>query len=295
MKLPIDADATEDWTPFRFGKAFHKIHEDSMHELGYFEDKADEYVDKAMKEFNLDGHEHECHLYSAVLSSLMLWKKTRLIVKACEQEIGDDNTVGYVDFVAVDPNTDHWYIGDLKTTSMMTNISSRLIRDPQLSLYWFFRKQLAEKLGLDVTKFRGCLYRETIKPKLARASGTEKPSSYAKRAIAESQIYIIPADKMSEDPVSVHAMIHGRMMDLHKGKPPIRNYKNCLAYNRKCEFWSRCYGMLGCEADALMRDNTMFLVRKTGKGHEIPYTINAFSLSTDIVEPAKELTFDDLF
>lgn len=296
MKLPVDADAQDDWTPFRFGKAFHSIHEWAMHELGYFEDKADEYIAKAMKEHNLEGNDHECHLYSAVLSSLTLWKETHLRVIACEEEIGDENTVGVVDFIAVDPSNDNWYIGDLKTTSMLTNISSRLLRDPQLSLYAYFRKQLADRLNLDVNKFKGCLYRETIKPKIARASGHEKPATYAKRAIAESQIYIIPAEVISEDPVSVHAMIHRRAREIHSGVPPIRNYKNCLSYNRKCEYWSRCYGMLGIEAEQFMRDKTMYLVRTTGKGKtkETTFTISAFSLATD-VEPVKELTFDDLF
>jgi hypothetical protein len=230
-----------------------------------------------------------------------LWAQTRLRVVKCEIEIGDDHTIGYVDFVAIDPSNMNWYIGDLKTTSMKTNISSRLLRDPQLSLYRYHLKQIADICGLDVTKFLGCLYRETvklsIKVKTTKNKKTgeevmEKPVDYAKRVSADSQIYVIPTEHMSDDPVAVHAMLHRRAIELHSGATPIRNYKNCMSYNRKCEYWSRCYGRIATECEDLMNGNSLFLMRDDSKTNEKGYLLSARSLAVDPETYSVDSLFD---
>jgi len=294
LHLPVDPDASTDTIPLRFGSAFHSIHEWCEHELGYFEDKEDEYISKALAEQQLSYEEHACILHSCVKASLILWKQTGLRIKACEVKIEDEDYVGYVDFVAICPTTESWWIGDLKTTGRTDNISARLYRDPQLSLYCFRKELIAAILGLDVKKFQGALYRETIKPKIVVKKG-EKPAAFSRRAIAESQIYIIKAEDISDAQVHVHKMLHARAMEIAAGRMPLRNYKNCLAYNKRCEYWSRCYGKLGSEcASEMLEQNTMFLIRggdtKTGT-----FKMRSFSLAA-AEEPAKtETPTDDIW
>ena len=282
LKLEIDPDASSDTLPFRFGKAYHSIHEWCEHELGYYQDKQAEYLARALEEQSLVPEEHACYLHSCVTSSLTLWQKTGLRVIKSEIQIQDEKFIGYVDFVAICPTTRNWWIGDLKTTSMTNNISARLIRDPQLSLYAARRDQIATMLGLDVNLFQGALYRETIKPKLV-LKANEKPDSFAKRAMADSQIYVIPFAKMSTDQLKVHEVLHARAEALQAGGMPIRNYKNCMAYNRRCEYWSRCYGALGSDlAQSMLEHNTMYLARTDSKSGN--FNLKAFSLAEDVAQ-----------
>lgn len=298
MKLPIDPDANDDTLPFRFGKGVHGILEKCEYEMGYFLDKAQEYLDAAIEEHQLDQHFVQCQLASCVMSALTLWQQTGLRVIKCELEIGDEHTIGYVDLIAICPNTRKWYIGDKKTTSMLTNISARLPRDPQLSLYVKFIKQIADACGLNVEDFVGCLYFETIKPKLAMLkTGKESPMAYAKRCPAETQIYFIPYSRMSEDPVAVHSYIYNRILELKAGKIPLRNYKNCLAYSRRCEYWSRCYGEFGSRLAEEMAANTLALVRD-GKDLKVVGDVKlTFDYEEVTAQPVQQqfVNLDDLF
>lgn len=306
MRLEADPDANVDTLAFRFGKAFHWIHEVTEHELGYFEDKADELIEKACKDYSLP-FDSSCYLFSAVLASMTLWKQTGLRVVRSEIKIEDDKFIGYVDFVAVCPTSGRWWIGDLKTTGMTENISARLNRDPQLSLYAARKQQIAGMLGLDVSLFAGALYRETVKPKSVievkkkkppKPKKGEKPApppeavpetprSYAKRCIAETQMYVIKAEDIVDHQLSVHAVLHDRALKLQAGAMPIRNYKNCLAYKKKCDYWSRCYGKLGSDTHDYMLESTMYLTRKdTTSG---AYELHAYSMQS---EPLRYIPVD---
>lgn len=261
-KTPVDTDVTPDTFAFRFGKAFHLIHEYCQHELGYFEDRMMEYLHEAMKAENLDDDKDTaCHLASAVVSSLTLWAKTGLRVIKCELKIESPYLLGYVDFIAVDPTTRRWWIGDLKTTSMGKNdLGKRLIRDPQLSLYSEFVAFIAQELDLNPDDFLGCLYRETVKSKIV-VRANEKPAAFVKRSIAESRIFVIPRQLMDRSAVAVHSMLHKRAMELEAGATPLRNLHSCLDYNRSCDYFSHCYGRNASYLTEHMRDLTMSLSR----------------------------------
>ena len=293
LKLEIDPDATNDTVPFRFGKAFHSIHEWCEHELAYYQDRQDEYLRKALAEQGLEYAEHACHIHSAVVSSLTLWQKTGLRVVKSEIQIQDEKFIGYVDFVAVCPTSGAWWIGDLKTTGLTENISVRLLRDPQLSLYVACREQIAKMLGLDVNLFQGALYRETIKPKVVLKENDkriknarmkpETPAEFVRRAMAESQIYVIPFRDMATDQLKVHEVLHTRAEALKAGAMPIRNYKSCLNYKRRCEYWSRCYGRTGSDtAQYMLERNTMYLTRVDTKSGG--FNVRAFALTQDLTQ-----------
>ena len=302
MKLPIDPDANTDTASLRFGKAHHSILEKCEYEMGYFLDKADEYLEAACKEFKIDQHFTQCLLASCVYSSLKLWETTKLRVVKCEIQIGDEHTNGFVDFVAVCPNTRKWYIGDNKTASpFYTANPTRLPRDPQLSLYAKFRKQIADICGLNVEDFVGCLYMEVIKHRLSvEKEGKEKLMTYAKRCVAECNLYFVPKEMISEDPVAVHSYIYNRILELKAGRVPIRNYKHCTDFGRKCEYWSRCYGEFGSRVEEIMGQNTFSLYRE-GKGKAQTVQINSRSLAFDYEEvtaqPVQQqfVNLDDLF
>jgi hypothetical protein len=307
LKVEVDPDANVDTLAFRFGKAFHWLHEVTEHEIGYFEDKADELVAKACVDFQLN-EDSACYLMSTVTASLTLWRKTGLRVIKCEIEIKDEKFVGYVDFVAVCPNSGKWWIGDLKTTSMTSNISARLTRDPQLSLYSARRQQIADMLNIDVNLFQGALYRETVKPKIVIAmikapkkklkkgevsvettevhDRKETPREFTSRCMADTQMYIIPVADIVDHQLMVHDILHDRAMALQAGGTPIRNYKNCMAYNKKCDYFSRCYGRLGSDIDNYMLENTMYLVRENSKSGA--FNIKSFSLVSDYVQPTQQ-------
>jgi hypothetical protein len=291
MKLEADPDANVDTLAFRFGKAFHWIHEVTEHELGYFEDKADELIAKACEDHALE-RESACYLYSTVMASLTLWKQTGLRVVRSEIKIEDEKFIGYVDFVAVCPTSGRWWIGDLKTTSMTANISARLNRDPQLSLYSARREQIANMCGLDVNMFCGALYRETVKPKIV-VQAKDTPRTFAKRCMSETQMYLVKAEDIVEHQLSVHAILHERATKLQAGAMPIRNYKNCTAWNKKCDYWSRCYGRLGSDMQDYMLENTMYITRKDSKSGE--FEIRSFSMQSEPIQPQQQQTsFPDL-
>lgn len=283
-KTPIDCDSSEDTFAFTFGKAFHSCHEWSMHELGYFEDKCDEYMAEAFKKEGHTPTEDDLrYLCCAVYSSLRQWQASKLRVVKCEIKIENEYLVGYIDFVAADPDSGDWWIGDLKTTST-ASISTvwRLSRDPQLTLYKSFVPYVAEVCQLNPAQFKGCLYRETEKTKI-KTRKAEKPMEFAKRSIANSRTIIVPVEMMSDEAVTVHSLLYTRALALEQGATPVRNYKNCLSWNRTCEFWSQCYGgRTATETQSMTENLVMYSHRTTGKesGPELrEFSLQGFQLA----------------
>lgn len=281
LKLPPDVDAKVDTLATDFGSAMHTTLEWSQHELGYFEDKHEEYLTKAMAKHNLpDDRDLKYCLAACVYSSLLLWQKTGLRVIKCELKIETDEIVGYIDLIAIDPNNGDWWIGDIKTASKTTMFQAephRLRRDPQLSLYASHKQLVADALGLDVNRFLGCLYRETIKPfgkdysgaKLIKAdlvvAQGEAILTYAKRNLATSHCYVIPKEQISYEPVTVHSMMRQRVLELQAGRTPIRNYSACTAYGKCCDYWSQCYGMTATQCKMEAREASMTIARVPGE------------------------------
>jgi hypothetical protein len=256
-----DPDATVDTFSFKFGKAHHSIVEWCGQELGYFEDKCDEFLHKAMQEQGLPAdHDTECAIASTAYATMLLWKQTGLVTKRCELKIEDETLIGYIDFIPLDLDTGNWWIGDWKTTGAPQDIGPRLSRDPQLSLYRSFVPQVAKEMGLDPAKFQGCLYFEVVKPKLVTRAN-EKPLAYAKRCTAEARLFVIPDAAMGHEPVAVHAFVRQRAIEIANGRVPIRNYKACTNWNRKCEYWSRCYGGTVTACAEVAMENIMYLKR----------------------------------
>lgn len=312
LKVPPDSDANTDTLALRFGTAMHSILEWSQHELAYFEDKHEEYLNRALQENNLpDDRILKYCLAATVYSSSLLWSKTGLRVIKCELKIETEDMVGYIDLIAVDPNNGDWWIGDIKTASSMFRADAhRLRRDPQLCLYASQAAQVATALNLEVSRFKGCLYRETLKPfSKAYYPSTDlfKPElviaakepilAYAKRVMATSYIHVIPVEHLSYEPVTVHGIMRDRILELRAGKTPIRNYGECTAYGKCCDYWSQCYGKSATSCKLEAAELSMCVSRVKGKGTKDEGAVrdSSYSLQSNeeqlITQPATE--FDD--
>ena len=111
-----------------------------------------------------------------------LHKKSSLTVIGCEDEVGDDYTIGFIDAIMVD-SAGYYYITDLKTAGRFdNNLLARLKRDSQLNLYSYFRNQIEEKYGLDPKKFAGILYRVTQKVSRVKKA-SESLEDYVNRLV----------------------------------------------------------------------------------------------------------------
>lgn len=215
-----------------FGKAFHKVLEDSLHTAA-----TEKSILSAMKEFEL-GMEHKMLLTYMLENYLILHKASGLKVVKCELEIRTPTFLGYADFIAQGP--DGWWIGDNKTAARHDPaLAHRLHRDYQLNLYSSFVEQIGPALGLE-GPFLGFRYRQSIKSKAKTIDGLKKGTP--------TYEFIIEADALDTKRAwETHAIAHERAVELHEGREPCRNYNACNEYFRTCDWFSRCHGNLGSE------------------------------------------------
>jgi hypothetical protein len=232
-----DPDSDEDATALRFGKAFHKVCEDTLHDYRNFNM---DMLDRACFDNNLDT-QAKTKVYACLKSYWALHAASNLICRGLESEIGDDNFVGYVDAVLID-SQGFWWVTDLKTSGMIVDsLFARLHKDPQLNFYGAFAGQLAEKFKLEMSKFAGCRYRVVSKPRAEPKPG-ESLQSYVSRANVETYDIEIPISLMNFQE-AYESMVADRekaaAMTLENAKC---NRQNCLIWNRPCPYWSQCHG-----------------------------------------------------
>ena len=271
--LKAKPDSEEDQSAFFFGTVFHRYLEDTKHTpkkvvsqskgAGFKTIDIPCYVSEeqlkvswdaemleapvSVKEWDEKKNEVTKLQIGACLQTFFTRHvKSGLICIACEVEIALKNLIAYVDVIYVD-NTGGWWIGDLKTASSLNvqNLQATLHKNLQLSIYATFRNEVAEKLGLDVKKFRGVRYLSTTKSKAAVIRPFEE---FVVKNMSESYDIVIPnillvdsSELLNEQMETVEIM--EKMKE--EGVPASRvacNYNACFDYFRPCMFWSYCYG-----------------------------------------------------
>jgi hypothetical protein len=239
----IDPDCEEDTTALRVGKAFHEVLESCMHVK---EDCTHAMVQEALNNNDITDLTQAGLVIGMVRKYFDLHKKQGLKTIGVELEIGDDNVIGYVDAVMVDP-AGGWYIVDLKTAGRLNNsLLSRLKKDPQLNIYSFYKDQLARALSLDPDKFSGTRYRVTTKATIKK-NRKESTNEFIERVYnrVESYDIFIPKSELIPENIYAHFInLKGqmeRLAEVPEEKIP-QNFGNCEMYFKPCEYWSRCYG-----------------------------------------------------
>lgn len=235
-----DADY-EEGNAFAIGKAFHRILEVTKHgRPPTFKE-----VKKACEEFKCEDWIPNIH--AMVMKHLKMHKKAKLTCIATEFEISEgDVFMGYVDGIFQNEKTGHWWIGDEKTASNLSETTfARLGSDMQLNLYSAFAPAFAKRFGLDMKKFKGAVYRVTTKPRSTIKPG-EDYGLYVKRIIPgiKSVCIFVPKEKMDPKAAFEHHKENWVFsMQLRKGEVlPRKNLSYCDSFFRPCEFWSQCHG-----------------------------------------------------
>ena len=237
----IDIDYQDDTNALDVGKAFHFILETN----GHTDKDVSKLAEEAAENYYLSTRD-KLLVIAMVLKYVKLHKESGLHVLACEVPLNSEEYLGFADVILGNPETKEWWIGDLKTASMISKDTGvRLHRDTQLNLYSYFKDQIAEELGLDPKKFAGIRYRVTTKSK-ANPRVNESDAAFVKRMFkaVDSYDYSVPVKLL--DPKKFykdHLDIQKLAIKLKDGKvKPMKNYQACFNYFRPCPYWSRCHG-----------------------------------------------------
>lgn len=237
----VDPTIDQDTTALVLGKSFHYVLEKSMH-------KKPEDIMRLLRECVTTEklpEESMGLVHAMVLAYLRVRKKTNLECVAVEHKLENENFLGYVDAIMVDPSGG-WWISDLKTAAGLNQIlPARLSRDTQLNLYAYFKRYIALDLDLDVKKFMGCIYSVTTKSK-AKQRGDEEYVDYVKRLLklVKSYEYRIPESLLSpKDFYRDHMFRQSIAEQILRGEREARpNFGECDKWFRPCEYWHHCHG-----------------------------------------------------
>lgn len=239
-KTPIDSDVSENTESLDVGKCFHKILENTRHNLNglTYAIVVRETIDHSL---NPDIH---APLIFAMLSQYKkVHEKSGLKVLACEHEIETPRFYGIVDVVLSEGKK--FWIGDMKTAaSFYQSLIPTLPRHPQLNLYAAHIEEIADALDLSPKNFAGCRYLLTTKSKLIQKA-KETTAEYIGRLSksVKSFDFIIPREML--DPakvVTAHSLAADYVYNHTRDLDYQPNYGNCMAYNRPCNYYSQCHG-----------------------------------------------------
>ncbi len=244
----VDSDIDTDKPHFKIGSCFHEILEHCLHN---YDDSDIDTTYACFESHNIDSDQDRGLILAMVRKYSELHKKSGLTVIGCEDEVGDDYTIGFIDAIMIDA-AGFYYITDLKTAGRFdNNLLARLKRDSQLNLYSYFRGQVEQKYGLDPEKFAGILYRVTQKVSRVKKA-SESLDDYVNRLLplVESYSIFIPADEL--DPDSAYQAVRTAQVKATKfrdeGLEPKRDFGKCFEYFTACDYFSKCYGFLHTEA-----------------------------------------------
>ena len=243
-KLPIDTDAVEDYSAFQIGKAFHKVLEDTGHNLSAYKIES---VTSVCGEFDIHDAESVLKIFAMLKVYMKVHTKSQLRAIACEQVIDTPSFYGIVDVVLEDAEG-RWWIGDMKTAATFNSLQEKTLHNhPQLNLYAAHYRQIAESLKIDPELFQGCRYRVTTKSKLVKKAG-ELPEAYIARVTGNirSLDFALPKEIMRPEAILSSHRQAVEFINLNSTKivPELfsQNFGNCMASFRPCEFTSRCHG-----------------------------------------------------
>lgn len=247
-KAPIDDDSVEDTLALRYGKAFHKLLEDSNHDISRVRGSD---IKKVCEEFELEFDTVGPQLVGQLRNYRRIREQHNLSVIKCEVQILTPVFRGFIDVVLKDEDGG-WWIGDIKTASSFSqHLLSKLRTDWQLNLYSYHIKEIAAALSLDHLEFKGCRYLLNLKSKLKRGAN-ESFADFAGRCADSQAAYDIAVgvDELVPDTIyNIFSMIKVEIDFLHKAKKSdvaerraVPNFLSCANYFKACEYWSNCHG-----------------------------------------------------
>lgn len=247
-RVKPDEDADVDTESFRFGKAFHKLLEDCMHNVSEITKRK---IDEACDLFLLDKMDHGPHLFALLRHYKKVTAKNGLIATHCEVEIVTPVFKGYVDVILKEADGPGWWIGDIKTAAGYSPfVNSKLHMDWQLNLYTLHVQDIALKTKHSPEDFKGCRYLLNVKSKLKRKESDDF-RSYAERLEKAVSSYDIAIPKEELQAVATYQLfktVKKEIDALHKMKPELAakqvlpNFNCCTSYFKSCEYWSQCHG-----------------------------------------------------
>ena len=248
--LAFDEDFEQDSKAFDVGKAFHQILENTMHTRS---ESLSSELDKSCKDFNVENE--KAMIYAMVLKYLDLHERSGLECKATEFQLSTEDYIGFVDVILT--GKDGWWIADLKTASMFSELTAAKLRnDFQLNLYSFFAPDIAAQFDLDPDQFRGCRYRVTTKSrgKYAEYQDFTKAVKSFYKGVHSFDV-VVPKEIMSpEVAMARHKELHDFSMSLRTGESkPQKNFKACDEYFRACQYWSQCHGETFSDCKSLIQ------------------------------------------
>lgn len=232
-QTPNDEDVEES-DAFAFGKAFHQVCEDTLHNT-----YTEALIMKAMEDHKV-GMERLSLLRAMLENYTTYHRKSDIAIVKCELKIETPVFIGYID--AIGQSKHGWWIIDLKTSGTHdgAKLLARLPMDEQLNLYSYFAEEIGRALKLE-GPFLGCRYRQVIKSKAMTQDGLRKGC----------KVYDIEVPAGSMNPTFAwnrHLDKHLRAVALHNGEEPKRNYNACMDYHRPCEKFSQCHGEIFSKA-----------------------------------------------
>lgn len=242
LKAKPDPGVDEDTEALRVGSAFHKVLEDTRHDLTGLKYQT---VADVAAEHDLEADDWAPMLFAMLGKYRVMHERAGLKVLACETTIDLPEFFGIVDVVLGD-DAGGWWIGDMKTAAgVSATLAMTLASHLQLALYVTHRHRLAEKLGLDNSKFLGCRYRLSTKSKMARKK-EELTADYIKRISKAVRAidFVLPKEILHTEG-AYESLEAAKAAITAADKDPTkfpRNYGNCNSYFRLCEHYSHCHG-----------------------------------------------------
>lgn len=249
-KVDKDPDVADEQLAFLYGKCYHETLELTRHSranftMAIFDSVFNKYfpvvTTNGFTDVASDNLETRFGVYACLQSYYTLHEKRNLELVATEIEIGDENTIGFVDAVVAD-SFGHWWVMDLKTSGLVQEpLFARLHTDPQLNLYASYASQLCNKCDIDLAKFAGCRYCVVVKPRLV-IKKNESMEDYAKRVSPKIYDVEIPWEILiTKKTVDHYVQMQELVKNLNEDTATC-NYDACLVYNRPCNYWSHCHG-----------------------------------------------------
>lgn len=243
-KVEFDPDYSDNTKALRIGKAFHELLEYCFHGEKPISKLM---VQKAFENNDVDLPTDQGMVLGMVQRYIPLHKKGGLKCVGIEMKIGNDDYLGYIDAIMIDPTSQAWYIVDLKSAARLSgSLLSRLAMDPQLNVYSHFAGQVAEKYNLDLSKFNGIRYRVTTKA-LIKCGARESLEEFSRRVYDRIESYDIWIPATDLDPAKVYKHLM-KLLDQAKGMylkdedEISQNFSSCELFFKACPYWSRCYG-----------------------------------------------------